>query len=178
MTAKTPLERVQESDKPLERLMLQVPGFRGYKVREERREADKILRDYIYRVLKGARDELMACFQLLNDARIQELMEPTNRLIAKLDRVTEKINRASYGYSGFFDSVQIDTPQLDQMVAYDTQMMDNARKLAESISNFKTQLSEGKPEDARDREKALEASTSELEGTFDKRKQVIEGVAV
>lgn len=178
MAAKTPLERVQESDRPLERLMLEVPGFRGYKVREERREADKILRDYVYRALKSARDDLMACFQLLNDARAQELMEPTNRLIAKLDRVGEKLNRASYGYSGFFDSVRIDAPQLDQMVAYDTQMMDNARKLAESISNFKTELSQGKSEDARNMESALDTSISQLEAIFDKRKQVIEGVVV
>ena len=178
MAAKTPLERVQESDRPLERIMLQLPGFRGYKVREERREADRILRDYVYRALKGARDDLMACFQLLNNAGTPELMEPTNQLIAKLDRVAAKVNRASYGYTGFFDSVRIEAPQLDQMVAYDTQMMDTARKLADSISSFKTQLSQGKLEDTRNTENALDASISQLEATFDKRKQVIEGVAV
>ena len=59
LTAKTPLERVEESDRPLERLMKVIPGFRGYKVREERREADRIVRDYIYRVLKESRDNLM-----------------------------------------------------------------------------------------------------------------------
>jgi hypothetical protein len=178
MTAKTPLERVQESDRLLERIMLQLPGFRGYKVREERREADKIIRDYIYRALKGARDDLMGCFQLLGNAGTPELMEPTNQLIAKLDRVEEKVNRASYGYSGFFDSVRIDVPQLDQMVAYDTQMIEAARKLADSISGFKMQLSQGKFEDTRNLESGLETSISQLEATFDKRKQVIEGVAV
>ncbi len=178
MAAKTPLERVQESDRPLERIMLQLPGFRGYKVREERREADRIVRDYIYRALKGARDDLMGGFQLLSNAGTPELMEPTNQLIAKLDRVAEKVNRASYGYSGFFDSVRIEAPQLDQMVTYDTQMMEAARKLANSISSFKMQLSQGKFGDTRNVENGLETSISQLEATFDKRKQVIEGVAV
>jgi len=178
MAAKTPLERVQESDRPLERMMLQIPGFRGYKVREERREADRIVRDYIYRALKGTRDDLMACFQLLSNAGTPELMEPTNQLIAKLDRVVEKVNRASYGYSGFFDSVRIEAPQLDQMLAYDTQMIEAARKLADSISSFKVQLGQGKFEDTRNVESGLETSISQLEITFDKRKQVIEGVAV
>ncbi len=178
MAAKTPLERVQESDRPLERLMLQIPGFRGYKVREERREADRIVRDYIYRVLKASRDGLMACFQLLNYAGVPELMEPTNQLIAKFDRVAEKVNRASYGYSGFFDSVRIDAPQLDQMLAYDTQTLDMARKLADSISTFKAQLGQGKFEDTRNVETGLENSISQLEATFEKRKSVIEGVAL
>ena len=178
MAAKTPLERVQESDRSLERIMLQLPGFRGYKVREERREADRIVRDYIYRALKGARDDLMACSQLLSNAGTPELMEPTNQLIAKLDRIVEKVNRASYGYSGFFDSVRVEVPQLDQMLAYDTQMIEAARKLADSISNFKVQLSQGKFEGTRSVESGLETSISQLEITFDKRKQVIEGVAI
>jgi len=178
MAAKTPLERVQESDRSLERIMLQLPGFRGYKVREERREADRIVRDYIYRALKGTRDDLMACFQLLSNAGTPELMEPTNQLIAKFDRIVEKVNRASYGYSGFFDSVRIEAPQLDQMLAYDTQMIEAARKLADSISNFKVQLSQGKFEGTRSVESGLETSISQLEITFDKRKQVIEGVAI
>lgn len=155
-----------------------IPGFRGYKIREERREADRIVRDYIYRTLKGSRDDLMGCFQLLNSAGIQEVMEPTNQLIAKMDRVAEKVNRASYGYNGFFDSVRIDEPQLDQMITYDTQMMDGARKLADSISTFKTQLSQGKFEDTRNVEGALDSSITQMEAMFDKRKAVIEGVTV
>ena len=178
LTAKTPLERVEESDRLMERLMKVVPGFRGYKVKEERREADRIVRDYIYRVLKESRDNLMGCFQLLNNAGVPELMEPTNQLIAKLDRVLEKVNRASYGYAGFFDSVRIEAPALDQMVTYDTQMLDMARKLGDSVSSFKAQLSQGKFEETRSMESGLENSISQLEATFDKRKSVIEGVAV
>lgn len=178
MAAKTPLERVEESDRPMERLMKVIPGFRGYKVREERREADRIVRDFIYRVLKSSRDDLMGCFQLLSKAGLKEVMEPTNQLIARMDRLGEKVNRASYGYAGFFDSVRIDAPQLDQMVNYDTQMMDVSRKLTDSISAFKTQLSQGKFEDTRNVESELDNSIAQLEAVFDRRKSVIEGVTV
>jgi hypothetical protein len=178
MAAKTPFERVEESDRSLERLMKEIPGFRGYKVREERREADRIVRDYIYRILSSSRDGLMGCFQILNNSGAHELMEPTNQLIAELDRVSEKVNRASYGYSGFFDSLRIDAPELDQMVAYDTQIMDSARKLAGSISDFKSQLEQNKFEDARNVESDLGASISQLETMFDKRKSMIEGVSL
>ena len=169
---------MQESEKRLERLTTVIPGFRGYTIREQRREADRIVRDYISGVLTRSRDDLMRCFQLLNNAKAQELMEPTNQLIAKLDRVAEKVNRASYGYSGFFDSVRIDAPQLDQMLTYDTQIMDTARKLADLVSDLKTQLSQNKLESVMNMEHDLENSISQLETMFDRRKSIIEGVTI
>ena len=178
MSAKTPLERVQESERLLERLMLEIPGFRGYQAREQRREADRIVRNHLFEVLQRTRDSLMRCFQILNDSKVAELMEPMNRLIAKLDRVAEKVNRASYGYAGFFDSVRIDAAQLDKMLTYDSQIMDIARKCAQSASTFETNLSQNEFEDARNVEQNLENSINQLEVAFDGRKTIIEDVEV
>ena len=178
MSGKTPLERVQESERLLERLMIEILGFRGYQVREQRREADRIVRNHVYGELERSRDSLMRCFQMLSDSKVAEVMDLMNRLIAKLDRVAEKVNRAAYGYAGFFDSVRIDAPQLDQMLIYDAQMMDMAKKLAESISTFETDLSQNKFEAARNVEQSLDDSISQLEVAFDNRKTIIEGVEV
>jgi hypothetical protein len=178
MSAKPPLERIKENEKLLERLMLILPGFRGYKQREQRREADKIVRDYIYNVLEHAKDDLASCFQALSDAKATELLEPMNRLTAQLDRVAEKINHGSYGYSGFFDSIKIEEPELDNMLAYDTQLMDSARKFSEATTAFRTDLDQNKLENARNSQQALEASLRSLEDAFDQRKAVIEGVEV
>lgn len=178
MTAKPPLERVQGSEKLLERLELILPGFRGYKLREQRREADRIVRDYIYRTLEHSRDDLMACFQTLTDAKASELMDPMNRLVARLDTVAEKINRGSYGYSGFFDAVKVDEPELDNMLAYDTQLMDLARKIGDAIAGFKAELGQGKLENAKTTQETLDASVGNLESAFEQRQAVIEGVKV
>lgn len=178
LTAKPPLERVQESEKLLERIMLIVPGFRGYKLREQRREADRIVRDYIYRTLEQSRNDLTRCLQALSDNKATELIEPMNRLVAKLDRISEKINHASYGYSGFFDSIKIEEPELDQMVSYDTQLMDLARKFSTTTSSFKSDLNQNKLDSARTMQQNLDSSLSSLESAFDGRKSVIEGVKV
>jgi hypothetical protein len=178
LTAKTPLERVQESEKLLERIMLVVPGFRGYKLREQRREADRIVRDYFYRSLERSRDDLTNCQQALSDSKALELMEPMNRLLARLDRITEKINHASYGYSGFFDSIKIEEAELDKMLSYDTQLMDLVRNLSTTTESFKNDLSQSKLENAGTTQKALDDAVANLESTFDQRKSVIEGVKV
>jgi len=178
LTAKSPLERVQADEKPLERLMLIIPGYRGYKLREERREADRIVRDYIYRALERSRDDLMGCFQSLSDAKVSELIEPMNRLIARIDTIAEKINRGSYGYSGFFDSIKVNEPELDNMLAYDTQMMDLVRKINDATTSFKTDLTQGKLVNARITQQTLDASIDTLDSAFDQRKAVIDGVKV
>jgi len=105
-------------------------------------------------------------------------MEPMNRLIAKLDRVAEKINRASYGYSGFFDSIKIEEDELNNMLAYDTQLMDSVRKMGELTANFKADLNQGKLENTRTEQQQLDDSISTLESAFDQRRVIIEGVKV
>jgi hypothetical protein len=105
-------------------------------------------------------------------------MEPTNRLIAKVDRVAEKINHASYGYTGFFDSVRIEEPDLDRMLGYDTQLMDLARKVSEMTTSLRNNLTQSKFDDARNAQLQLDGSIGSLELAFDQRKSIIEGVKV
>jgi DNA repair ATPase RecN len=178
LTTKKPLERVQESNKLLEKITLIVPGFRGYKQREERREADRIVRDHVYRVLEGARDDLNKCFQALSDSKTAELMEPMNRLIAQLDRVAEKVNHASYGYSGFFDAVKVEEADLDRMLSHDEQLTEIARKFSEGVTSFRNDLDQNRFEDARTTQRVLDGALITMEKAFDERKSVIEGVAV
>jgi len=101
-----------------------------------------------------------------------------NRLIAKLDRVAEKINHASYGYTGFFDSVRIEESDLDRMLGCDTQLMDLAKKLSEMTTSFRSNLTQNKLEDARNAQLQLDGSLGSLELAFDQRKSIIEGVKV
>jgi len=57
-----------------------------------------------------------------------------------MDRISEKINHASYGYSGFFDIVKIKEEHLDRMIAYDNQLIDEVNALTDAIDALKTQL--------------------------------------
>ena len=158
--------------------MLILPGFRGYKLKEQRREADRIVRTYIYDSMERSRDDLTTCLQTFSDSKLTELLEPTNRLIAKVDRVAEKINHASYGYTGFFDSVRIEEPDLDRMLSYDSQLMDSARKVSDLTTSLRSNLTQSKFDDARNAQLQIDDSIGSLELAFDQRKSVIEGVKV
>jgi hypothetical protein len=95
-----------------------------------------------------------------------------------VDLLSEKVNHASYGYSGFFDSVRIEEPELERMLSFDTQLVDVVRKLSDDVTSFRNDLSQGKLENARNSEQALESAVANLEMVFDQRKSEIEGVKV
>jgi hypothetical protein len=158
--------------------MLDLPGFRGYKLKEQRREADRVVRSYVYDALERSRDDLTSSLQTLTDNKLSELVEPMNRLVAKLDRVAQKINHASYGYAGFFDSIRIEEPDLDRMLAYDTQLVDSARKFSQMATLFRSNLTQNKFDDARNSQLQLDSAIAGLELAFDQRNTVIEGVKV
>jgi DNA-binding ferritin-like protein len=110
--------------------------------------------------------------------KLRELVQPMNHLVAKLDRVAEKINHASYGYAGFFDSVRIEEPDLDRMVKYDTQLVDLSRKISEIAKSFRSNLTQNKFDDAHDSQLQLDDSIRSLELAFDQRKLAIKGIKI
>ena len=126
-----------------ERIEAFLPGFRGYKEKELRRESDKLLRNHIYMKLTHAKDNLRNIFQRIADRRYLDILPDMDRLTAKLDRISEKINHASYGYSGFFDVVKVKEDNLDRMIAFDNSLIDDVNNLAAAIDAFKAQLVAG-----------------------------------
>ncbi len=90
-----------------ERIAAALPGFHGYKEKELRRESDKLIRNHLYLKLSKDKDNVRAISQKIADKRYLDILPDIDRLTAKMDRITEKVNHASYGYSGFFDIVKI-----------------------------------------------------------------------
>jgi len=176
LSKKTPLQRIQEDEKLLEKIMLAVPGFRGYKEKEQRREADKLIRNFIYSNLQEARNDLQDIYQAVADSKIPEALHPIDQLTAIFDRVSEKVNHASYGYAGFFDAVKIDEDDLDRMIEFDTQLVDGAKGLAQRVQDFKNEVQSGKFDNLQVFAGELRRTVEEFENAFDKRKDSIEEV--
>src|SRR5512136_330232 len=90
-----------------EKIAAFLPGFRGYKEKELRRESDRLVRNHLTLKLSTAKKDLRTISQRLADRRYLDVMTDMDRLLAKMDRIVEKINHASYGYTGLFDAVKV-----------------------------------------------------------------------
>jgi hypothetical protein len=105
-----------------------------------------------------------------------DVLPDIDRLTAKMDRITEKVNHASYGYSGFYDIVKIKEENLDRMITFDNQLLDEVDALTASIDGLKAQLLSGNYSNLKDKIQVIADKFELLEDTFDKREQVILGV--
>jgi hypothetical protein len=159
-----------------ERIAAALPGFRGYKEKELRRESDKLIRNHLYLKLSRDKDNIRLISQRIADKRYFDVITDVDRLVAKMDRITEKVNHASYGYSGFYDVVKIKEENLDRMIAYDNGLFDGVNALTDAIDSLKTQLVGGDYTNLKDKVQAVNDKLDLLEDTFDKRQEVILGV--
>ena len=159
-----------------ERIAGALPGFRGYKEKELRRESDKLVRNHLYLKLSKDKDNVRSISQKIADKRYLDILPDIDRLTAKMDRITEKVNHASYGYSGFYDIVKIKEENLDRMISFDNQLLDSVNVLTDSIDALKTQLLAGDYSNLKDKVQGLTDKLEMLEDTFDKRQEVILGV--
>jgi hypothetical protein len=159
-----------------ERIVAALPGFKGYKEKELRRESDKLVRNHIVLKLTRVKNDIRSIFQKVTDRRCLNILTDMDRLTAKIERVTEKINHAPYGYKGFFDVIKIKEDNLDNMIAFDNKLIDYVNALTVAVDDFKTQLSTGDCSNLQDKIQMVTEKLEELENTFDKREEVIMGV--
>ncbi|HMK95285.1 MAG TPA: hypothetical protein VK536_07795 [Candidatus Limnocylindrales bacterium] len=173
------LSKVQGQMNLPERIEAFIPGFRGYKEKEVRRESDKLIRNHLYLKLSGEKTDLRQIEQKLADRRYFDVLTGMDRLLAKMDRVVEKVNHAPYGYSGFFDAVKVNEKNLDQMIVFDSQLIDGINALGIEINAFKGDLTSGATSTANlnTRVQNVTDKLESLENTFDQRNEVIIGVS-
>ncbi len=172
----TDFQRVQSQTGLLEKVMLFIPGFRGYKEKEMRRESDRMLRDRLFRSLTQAENAFKDVYRELVEANVSEAIGDADHLVAKLDRISEQINHAEAGYSGFYDAVKVREEDLDRMTAFDASMVDSIQSISQAVNNLGSEVSASKYDQARQHIMEITGMVNDLENNFSQRKNVIVGV--
>lgn len=164
-------EKVSESMSGLEKLAASLPGYRGYKQKEVRRQADKLLRESLSARFEEQRrraSELQV--QLVSSGRI-EFTDDLERVVMKLQRIVDRLKTASYGYAGFFDAVKVKEDQLDALYAFDNSLMEQVTKVSAAVDKIATALSgEGELAPAINE---LVATSQQINDTLDRREEAI-----
>src|SRR5213593_4386384 len=97
----------------IERLSSKIPGYSGYVDRERRRDVDKLHREHLADRLRALKSPLTEVTRELSSSGRLFEVGPLDAAAKKLDHLENRVRFASYGYSGFFDVVKIEQPQLD-----------------------------------------------------------------
>lgn len=169
-------EKIKGGENFLEKLMRKIPGFQGYKNREQSRTADQIQRKFMAKELLQHKGHLAEVGQEMIRSGDISLIAEVDRVTKIIDKVNDRIEHAAYGYSGLFDAVRIGEMELDTLYEYDMEMVSNISSIGEAIDALEYTIDDedkGKPKARlRDVEKAVKTLDKKLMD----RKKILMGV--
>jgi hypothetical protein len=136
--------QIEEGRGKLKELLLKIPGFRGYIEMEDRRTADKLVREAVADRYQEQLDHLTGVMSEFVDRGDLEYLDQLEGVAVKIRTFIDKIRHAVYGYSGFFDAIKIDQEKLDKLYAYDQALLDGIEGISETLASLSSAVESDK----------------------------------
>ncbi len=152
-----------------------IPGFGGYVERQNRRAADKLLRETVARRYEELYKRASAMQADLVSNGMISYVDDMEKAVIKIRTFIDKIAMASYGASGLFDAVKINEKELAQLYEFDNAFFDLADQTGRALDNVEASLSDAEALPAAIRN--LIALARQAVDTFDRRSEVFTGSA-
>ena len=171
-------ERVEEDKGILKKIQSVIPGFRGYRKKEDLRDADKMLRMQLADKLAKQRRGLEECRGMLMQSYGSAELDLIGGLINQFKKVEGVVNYSEMGYSGFVADIQIKEEELDKLYEYDATMLDHITAITASIDSLKNSLRAADETTSHKDLMNVKARITDFEDQFDRRLRVIEGTEV
>jgi len=166
-------DNVKSQQDPFKKLLSHIPGFAGYIERQNRRDADKILRDTVarrYEELWQRTSRLQS--DLVSNGKIS-FVDDVEQAALQLRTFIDKIKTAPRGHSSLFDAVKINEKELEALYQFDLAFFDLADQTSRALDTLEASLAD---------DAALPAAIRNLTGlgrmaveTYNRRREAITG---
>jgi hypothetical protein len=166
------LDKARAAQNALERLANAIPGFRGYRERELRRDADRIHREHLAGRLDANKKALDEAADRATRAGALEPINDVESARKRLDRVSAKLRYAERGYSGFFDVVKVDEAALTRVYELDLSLVE----AVEAVRTAADAVRAAAPADLRGAAQGTVAAIDALEARLNDREAILRGV--
>lgn len=165
--------KISESRGGLEKLIGSIPGYKGYKEKEMRREADRILRETLARKYEEQWARLSGVQKRLMGAGGIEYLDEVESAASKLRGFIDKLKTAAMGYGGFFDAIRVKEDALDKLYQFDNALNDGVLQISAAVDAIDAAVAarQGVPEAIR----RFDDQCRSLVETFERRKEVLTG---
>jgi hypothetical protein len=167
-------QNVSDQMDPLTKLVSLVPGFNGYVKRENRRAADKLIREAVanryeelWKRLSNLQSELVSAGKL-------EYVDDIEKAAIQLRTFIDKIRTAARGYAGVFDAVKINEKKLEQLYNFDLAFFDVASEIGRGVDHV--EASAGDEEALPAAIRNITALARQTVETYNRRLETITGV--
>lgn len=170
-------QTISDSKGWFERITSKIPLYKGYKQKEEAREADILLREHIAKQLaeqlRAAED---VTGQLLTGPGLAQL-DDMGQGNMRLQTLIDKIKTAAQGYAGLFDSVKIKEAELETLYQFDDRMLTKVDEIGEAVNSIQAAIDESDSSKIAASVRRYIKTVSDTSELFDRRKDVLLGLA-
>ena len=154
----------------LSKLAGKIPGFSGYVERENRRAADKLLREHLGNQFDQIWTHITNIQKDLASSGEMQHLDALENAATKIRTFIDKATTASYGYAGFFDAVKIRSEELLKLYEFDLTLLGKSDDLARAVDNVEASKgTDGMPAAVSN----VVTLSRELVSTWDQRNSVI-----
>lgn len=133
-------EKVKSQQDPFKRLASIIPGFGGYVERQNRRDADKLLRETVARRFDEQSKRVSQLQVDMVSSGMIQYVDDIERAALLLRTFIDKISTAPRGYSGVFDAVKINESELEAIYQFDAAFFDLAEQVGRAVDNVEASL--------------------------------------
>jgi predicted transcriptional regulator len=119
------LDKARAGENALERLMDSIPGFKGYRERDLRRDADRLQREHLAAQLDDVKKALNQVASAITRSGSLDAINDVETARKRLDKVANRIRYAERGYSGFFDAIKVEEAILARVYQFDMGLVED-----------------------------------------------------
>jgi hypothetical protein len=171
-------ERVEEDRGLLKRIQLLVPGFAGYRRKEDIRAADNMLRIQIADRLNTMRAKAEKCRASLVEDYETSNLEKLGNLLSLFQAVEGKLRHAEQGYSGISPAIRVNVRELNMLYEYDLSLLQGVERMDAGLDQLRNETESKAWKTMSDVISGIRTGLEEFEAVMDKRMKVITGTGV
>jgi hypothetical protein len=169
-------EQVKEDRGLLKKIQNVIPGFRGYRKREDVRAADSILRLQMADGLVRVRDGLEEARRVMTEDYQTGSIDKVGSVINKSRTLEGKVRHAEQGYSGFSPAIRIEEDELNRLYEYDAHLISAIKHMDEAQADLISAI-HGRDETAtRSSLNMIDHQLVEFERVFEERIPRVAGI--
>ncbi len=172
-------DRVEDDRGLLKKIQLVVPGFRGYRIREDLRDSDRMLRAELAKRLALQRSQLEdARRALVRENPMSKALEEMGGVVNSMKRVEGEILHAEVGYSGISADIKMKDEELNRLYEYDNSMIESLNFIDDALIKVPEMVRSGNDAGLRDAVETVRTRVDGLESRFKRRKAAITGTGL
>ena len=162
--------KIGDEQNLLEKLASKIPGFGGYLKEEQRRTADKMLRDTLAGRYEEQWQRVSAIQRRMVDEAMIDQVDALEAAAIKLRTFIDAMRTAAYGYGSLFGAVKVNEAELQKLYAYDYALLEGVTRVSSAVDNVEASLgTDGLPAAIRN----LVTVAGECVTAFERRKEVL-----